>query len=100
MPETRAMTRNDICEEILWKKSDGLTPYPDALDFMATRSRQIHDGTADPVVWLVEHPLSLRPERLLSSRIFITHITTRRTKRAEAGSGRIMARDRDLLMFF
>lgn len=56
MPETRAMTRNDICEEILWKKSAGLTPYPDALDFMATRSRQIHEGTADPVVWLVEHP--------------------------------------------
>ncbi|MFT9298142.1 MAG: lipoyl(octanoyl) transferase LipB [Gluconobacter sp.] len=50
------MTRNDIYEEILWKKSYGLTPYPDALNFMATRSRQIHEGTADPVVWLVEHP--------------------------------------------
>ncbi|WP_415568358.1 lipoyl(octanoyl) transferase LipB [Gluconobacter oxydans] len=56
MPKTRAMTRNEICEEILWKSSQGLTPYPEALTFMEERARAIHQGTAEPLVWLVEHP--------------------------------------------
>ncbi|AQS90794.1 lipoate-protein ligase B [Gluconobacter albidus] len=56
MTETRAMTRDEICEEILWTASPGLTPYPDALAFMEERARAIHQGTSDPLVWLVEHP--------------------------------------------
>ncbi|WP_370544245.1 MULTISPECIES: lipoyl(octanoyl) transferase LipB [unclassified Gluconobacter] len=56
MPKTRAMTRNEICEEILWKSSPGLTPYPDALALMEGRARAIHEGAATPLVWLVEHP--------------------------------------------
>lgn len=56
MPETRAMTRNEICEEIFWKSSNGLTSYPEALTFMEQRARDIHQGVADPMVWLVEHP--------------------------------------------
>ncbi|WP_077802966.1 lipoyl(octanoyl) transferase LipB [Gluconobacter albidus] len=50
------MTRDEICEEILWTASPGLTPYPDALAFMEERARAIHQGTSDPLVWLVEHP--------------------------------------------
>ncbi|MDE7539975.1 lipoyl(octanoyl) transferase LipB [Gluconobacter sphaericus] len=50
------MTRNEICEEILWKSSPGLIPYPEALSFMEERAQAIHQGTAEPLVWLVEHP--------------------------------------------
>ncbi|GBR56068.1 octanoyltransferase [Gluconobacter sphaericus NBRC 12467] len=50
------MTRNAICEEILWKSSPGLIPYPVALSFMEGRAQAIHQGTAEPLVWLVEHP--------------------------------------------
>lgn len=56
MTDIRAMTRNEICEEILWKSSPGLIPYPEALSFMEGRAQAIHQGTAEPLVWLVEHP--------------------------------------------
>ena len=56
MTDTRAMTQDTIYEEILWTSSPGLTPYPDALAFMEERARAIHQGTAAPLVWLVEHP--------------------------------------------
>lgn len=39
-----------------WITSTGLTPYPDALQFMEDRVAQIAAGTADEAVWLVEHP--------------------------------------------
>jgi lipoyl(octanoyl) transferase len=39
-----------------WAVADGLTPYPDALAAMQTRVAAIRDGTADELVWLVEHP--------------------------------------------
>jgi lipoyl(octanoyl) transferase len=53
-----------------WAVADGLTPYPDALAVMQARVAQIRDGTADELVWLVEHPplytagTSARPEEL------------------------------------
>ena len=34
----------------------GLTAYPDALATMQARAAAIRDGTADELVWLVEHP--------------------------------------------
>ncbi|QDH16169.1 lipoyl(octanoyl) transferase LipB [Swingsia samuiensis] len=49
------MTRNDISEEILWKKSQGLTAYPEALHFMSAHAQEIIQKKADPLVWLVEH---------------------------------------------
>ncbi len=97
MPEARAMTRNDICEEILWKKSDGLTPYPDALDFMATRSRQIHEGSASPLVWLVEHPpiftagTSARPEDLYNPHGYPTYSAGRGGQWTYHGPGQRLA---------
>ncbi|MBS1094093.1 lipoyl(octanoyl) transferase LipB [Gluconobacter wancherniae] len=56
MVETRAIAVSDFCEEILWKTNERLTPYPDALEFMAEKSRKIREGSASPIVWLVEHP--------------------------------------------
>lgn len=39
-----------------WVISAGLTPYPDALATMEARAEAIAAGTANEMVWLVEHP--------------------------------------------
>jgi len=39
-----------------WIISDGLTPYLDAVSFMEDRAAAIASGTADELIWLVEHP--------------------------------------------
>jgi lipoyl(octanoyl) transferase len=39
-----------------WRISEGLTPYPDALDLMRDRVAAIRAGTAPELVWSVEHP--------------------------------------------
>ena len=39
-----------------WRIADGLTPYPDALALMRDRVAAIRAGTADELVWSVEHP--------------------------------------------
>jgi lipoyl(octanoyl) transferase len=46
----------DALNEIEWRGSEGLTPYPDALAFMEQRALDIREGTAPECVWLVEHP--------------------------------------------
>ncbi|MBK1660325.1 lipoyl(octanoyl) transferase LipB [Paracraurococcus ruber] len=39
-----------------FRVSDGLTPYPEALAAMEARVAAIRAGTAEELVWLVEHP--------------------------------------------
>lgn len=39
-----------------WRVTPGLTPYPEALDWMEARVRNILDGRAPECVWLLEHP--------------------------------------------
>ena len=39
-----------------WKISNGLTDYSEAVARMETRAAQIADGTADELIWLLEHP--------------------------------------------
>ncbi|MBC8719073.1 MULTISPECIES: lipoyl(octanoyl) transferase LipB [Brucella/Ochrobactrum group] len=39
-----------------WLISDGLTDYEEALAFMEARVAAIREGTANELVWLVEHP--------------------------------------------
>lgn len=39
-----------------WRIRPGLLPYPEAVAFMETRAEAIAAGTADEMVWLVEHP--------------------------------------------
>lgn len=41
---------------IEWKTEDGLTDYNQAVEFMENRAAQIADGTANELIWLVEHP--------------------------------------------
>lgn len=57
-----------------WVVSDGLTPYPEALAAMEARVAAIRAGTADELVWLVEHAptytagTSATPEGLVDPR--------------------------------
>jgi len=39
-----------------WRVEPGLTDYPAALAFMEARAKNIHEGMAGEMVWLVEHP--------------------------------------------
>ena len=42
--------------EIEWRVSNGLIPYPDALAEMEARAAAVRSGTANELVWLLEHP--------------------------------------------
>src|SRR5204862_1189650 len=59
---------------VAWKVSNGLTPYPEAVAAMEDRAAQIADGTANELVWLLEHPpvytagTSAKPADLLDAR--------------------------------
>ncbi len=61
-----------------WRVAAGLTPYPDALAAMQQRVAAIRAGTAEQLVWLVEHPplytagTSARPEELTDPARFPT----------------------------
>jgi lipoyl(octanoyl) transferase len=39
-----------------WRRTPGLTPYPDALAAMDERAEAIHAGNERELVWLLEHP--------------------------------------------
>jgi lipoyl(octanoyl) transferase len=39
-----------------WRVSEGLVPYEDAVAAMEARVQAIAEGTADELVWLLEHP--------------------------------------------
>jgi lipoyl(octanoyl) transferase len=43
-------------DEIEWRVTPGLTPYPQALAEMEARAAAIHAGEAPELVWLLEHP--------------------------------------------
>ena len=65
-----------------WITASGLTGYDDAVAFMEARVAAIHDGRAEELVWLVEHPplytagTSARDGDLLDAR-FPVHATGR-----------------------
>ncbi|MET0547240.1 MAG: lipoyl(octanoyl) transferase LipB [Caulobacterales bacterium] len=46
----------DPSSSIGWAVSSGLTPYLEAVTAMEARAEAIAAGTADEVIWLVEHP--------------------------------------------
>lgn len=50
------MTADPPSPAPVWRTSDGLTPYPDALAAMQDRVAAIRAGTAPELIWLVEHP--------------------------------------------
>ena len=41
---------------IEWRNTSGLTDYDDAVAFMEQRAADIAEGTANELIWLVEHP--------------------------------------------
>ena len=43
-------------QDIEWRKSDGLVPYPDSLAEMEARALAVREGRARELVWLLEHP--------------------------------------------
>lgn len=43
-------------DTIEWRVSPGLVPYPEALAGMEARAAAIREGSADELVWLLEHP--------------------------------------------
>lgn len=57
-----------------WRTEPGLVAYPDALAVMDARVEAIRAGTADELIWLVEHPplytagTSAAPAELLDAR--------------------------------
>lgn len=51
-----AASISDLRAAPQWQTAPGLTPYPDAIAAMQARVAAIRAGTADELVWLVEHP--------------------------------------------
>ncbi len=43
-------------DDIEWRVSEGLLPYPETLAEMEARATAIREGTARELVWLLEHP--------------------------------------------
>lgn len=54
--ETRFLPQSANAPAVEWLIADGLTDYEEALAFMEARVQAIRDGTANELVWLVEHP--------------------------------------------
>ena len=50
------MPQNPNTLEVEWKKSTGLVPYEQAVEWMERRVAQIIAGEALEVIWLLEHP--------------------------------------------
>lgn len=45
-----------IDDGIEWRESEGLVPYDTALTEMEARAAAVREGTADELVWMLEHP--------------------------------------------
>jgi lipoyl(octanoyl) transferase len=57
MPLPEAPAAHDPAQDdIEWKVSDALVPYPEALAWMEARATAIAEGSARECIWLLEHP--------------------------------------------
>ena len=80
-----------------WAVSDGFVPYPEAVAFMEARAARIADGTANELVWLLEHaPLytagtSAKPDDLLMPDRFPVYETGRGGEYTYHGPGQRVA---------
>jgi lipoyl(octanoyl) transferase len=80
-----------------WETSPGLTPYDEAVARMQARAAAIHAGTAEELVWLVEHPplytagTSARLEDLQEPDRFPTHKSSRGGQWTYHGPGQRIA---------
>lgn len=53
---SHAISRRMLGDDIEWRVSDGLLPYPETLAEMEARATAIREGTARELIWLLEHP--------------------------------------------
>jgi lipoyl(octanoyl) transferase len=80
-----------------WEVSPGLTPYDEAVARMQARAAAIHEGTAQELVWLVQHPplytagTSAKIEDLQDPERFPTHKTSRGGQWTYHGPGQRIA---------
>jgi lipoyl(octanoyl) transferase len=86
-----------VVDPIEWRISDGLTPYPEAVETMESRVAAIRAGTAPEMVWLLEHPplytagTSARPADLLQPQRFPVYATGRGGQYTYHGPGQRVA---------
>ena len=82
---------------VRWRISKGVTPYAEALTFMESEARNISDGKADELVWLVEHPplytagTSAKDQDLITPNRFEVHKTGRGGEYTYHGPGQRVA---------
>ena len=82
---------------VAWQTTPGLQPYDEAVSAMEARVSAIRDGTADELVWLVEHPplysagTSAKPGDLLDVDRFPVHETGRGGQYTYHGPGQRVA---------
>ena len=80
-----------------WLVSPGYTAYDDAVAFMERRVAAIREGSADELVWLVEHPplytagTSARSEDLIDAERFPVHRSGRGGEYTYHGPGQRVA---------
>lgn len=85
-----------VSNTIGWAISPGLTPYEPAVAFMEARAGAIREGTAEELIWLVEHPplytagVSAKESDLLDAR-FPVHRTSRGGQFTYHGPGQRVA---------
>ncbi len=55
-PDARRISSTLTDSSSEWCVSEGLVPYPEALEAMEKRVEAIHKGEAGELIWLLEHP--------------------------------------------
>lgn len=82
-PTPSIMANTDPRGPIGWAISEGFVDYQQALAFMTARAEAIANGTAQELIWLLEHPplytagTSSRPQDLLVPNRFPVHVAGR-----------------------
>jgi lipoyl(octanoyl) transferase len=56
MAEPQAMSKSGSTKQVRWAIADGLIPYPEALARMEEIAAGVAEGSADELIWLLEHP--------------------------------------------
>lgn len=82
-----------VMQEIEWRVSPGLVPYPEALAEMEARAAAIRAGEAGELIWLLEHPplftagTSADPAELFNPQGFPVHAAGRGGRYTYHGPG-------------